>query len=251
MLYRVVFKDHNAFLIREEDNEETVITDHRFLIYHLNSDAQIFKNFNFGDFLRILEPSKDILQVIFNDVCFGKDISPIFEEYKKEVDTPSQQEEEGVRYLVIDWLVDMFEGKLSFYPNFRGVGPVRMAGELIEDGTWGIMFTAVNELCRYPLALDETFKVFDVNNPHREVLTSRVSFTLGDMIRAVLDELTWFVSSSSKKAELDRLDEEYEKAQEELEGGAKLRSFDELREDLSRRREARKYTDEQQITGSD
>jgi hypothetical protein len=142
----------------------------------------------FGRFFEFIIREKDLYEHIFTADMYGHPLAPYIEEIGKPV-----QDADALEYVEISWYTERFEGKIELASSFDGFGrwPKNRPDGTPEKGGIGIEYTPLNEYKLLPLKLDTAVEIHDLGDFDKPPFTGTLEFTVYDVIRAILFEITW------------------------------------------------------------
>lgn len=147
----------------------------------------------FEQFFQIIAREKDLYEKVFSAALGGHPLDPFI----KECELPPK-ESEDLDFVEVSWSSQIFEGELEIWPSFDGWGdwPATYPGPENDTdpkkGGIAIEFTALNEYKHLPFKLNAGADIYslDVKGPD-PVLKATRQFTVYDVIKAILYEITW------------------------------------------------------------
>jgi hypothetical protein len=197
----------------------------------LADEVVIGKNVTFGRIFELIIANKDIFNVIFNKGClYGYRIDQFIDEFNKEDD---DKDANNVDWIEVCWGVDYMDGfmdsekELTIYPDFHGIKQ-NYVDKFIGDGKpcdmgIAVEFTPINQLKKYPFKLDKKVEIRgydkDAENKFPILLEATKDFTLFDMIKGILHEITFMGAPEQRDEQRSKLDatvERIEKGEEKL-----------------------------------
>lgn len=148
---------------------------------------------NFGQFFSIIAREKELYEKIFKAALYGHPLDPFI----KECELPPK-ESKDMDFVEISWASQVFEGELEIWPSFDGWGdwPANYPGSENDldpkKGGIAIEFTALNEYKHLPFKLNTEADIYSLDSKGSEpVLKATRKFTVYDVIKAILYEITW------------------------------------------------------------
>jgi hypothetical protein len=111
--------------------------------------------------------------------------------------------------------------------SFHGIG----------DKEYALEFTPLNELALYPLIIDEDYVVYDSREDEKIHLSTKKKFTLIDLLRGIIDELSYMGPPDIREFALAELQKSAEK---DKDGMPKLFTHEELERRLKEKMEKNK-----------
>lgn len=148
---------------------------------------------NFGQFFAIIAREKDLYEKVFNAALYGHPLEPFI----KECELPLHDSKD-LDFVEVSWSSQVFEGELEIWPSFDGWGdwPATYPGSENDTGPKkggiAIEFTALNEYKHLPFKLNTEADIYSLDNKGSDpVLKAKRMFTVYDVIKAILDEITW------------------------------------------------------------
>lgn len=215
----LLFRDHKVFAAYEEWDGKTrkYKYDEKQMMSLkrcLGMQVDIVRNFTFGDLLSFIR----LDQAFFNDVFAANLGFCSLDDFLKEAEKPRKKEKQtdtGIRSLKIMWRTEWHDAKK--YPSFDmsadfvGYGPYRNEiTKKIEDTTWSLSFTTMNELVDLPLSTDDKLIIYrrkmDGDKPIlEEIDVDKRSFTLYEMLSAIFFEISFFGNPKDRDKENKKL----------------------------------------------
>lgn len=189
-----------AYLCSDSKDAEDIAVD--FSIRLLGHRITVFDEMTFGQFWNWLTADPllvDLLSEVFHAPMFGHPLKH-YVEVGKTAPTcadPIEDKPGIMQSLNVGWNVDAWEGDLELHPDFGGWGRWDADVNGGEFGAYGVSYTAISNLMRYPFFLKTEVEIVplpanhDVPEPYKPVFVSKREFTLYDVILAIVDEITW------------------------------------------------------------
>jgi hypothetical protein len=213
---------------------------------------------DFADYLEQIVDGDEIIFYLYDTICLDNNITlrDVFLMISKNIDIFSSaigcpflddlmsealsakvlgKGKDGMGHLELSRTAVFDNEKLFIYMDFCGKG--------LKE-TWAIEFSPANELTSYPIILNENISI--ENNEGNVVFECKMSFTLLDFVKGIIDELS-FVGPPDIKA--FALQELKDRADSAVSGDAKSYSFEEVMEKFENKRE--KYKIPCKICGKD
>lgn len=144
----------------------------------------VIEETTFGQFFDLIAKEKDLYQKVFGAALYGHPLEP----YIKEIAKPPVPSDD-LDFVHVHWWAQLFEGELEVSPAFGGWGYWKSEGAP-EKGGIALEFTALNEYKNCLLKLDTEFEIGHLGGPDIN-LKANQKFTVYDVIRAILFEITW------------------------------------------------------------
>lgn len=153
----------------------------------------VIEETNFGQFFAIIAREKDLYEKVYNAALYGHPLEPFI----KECELPPKEDGE-LDYVEVSWASQVFEGELEIWPSFDGWGdwPASYPGSENDTdpkkGGIAIEFTALNEYKHLPFKLNTEADIYSLDIKGSDpVLKAIRKFTVYDVIKAILYEITW------------------------------------------------------------
>lgn len=147
---------------------------------------------NFGQFFAIIAREKDLYEKVFNSALYGHPLEPFIKECEL---PPKKSTPLALDFVEVSWSSQVFEGELEIWPSFDGWGDWpedNAVGEEKVKGGIGIEFTALNEYKDLPFKLNTEADIYSLDVKGSDpVLKATRKFTVYDVIKAILYEITW------------------------------------------------------------
>lgn len=150
----------------------------------------VLEETTFGQFFSIIAREKDLYEKVFNAALYGHPLEPFI----KECELPPKEDGE-LDFVEVSWSSQVFEGELEIWPSFDGWGDWPEDNAVGKEKTKGgiaIEFTALNEYTHLPLKLNTQADIYSLDVKGSDpVLKATRGFTVYDVIKAILYEITW------------------------------------------------------------
>lgn len=229
---KMVFTNHFNPGCSEYVKEEIQLL-HRYL----NETVELSDDFTFEDLFKILEGEKEIFDVIFSSQLGHYPLQLYIDEIKKSF---SVKDEDEVDYLEIRRFGEYWgrDKDIEIFVDFGGESET-------TDISYGVGFTAVNELKYLPLRLNENFEISEIkrlsklklyfwrllkkisipwwDNPFTHTyVKGKTKFSVYELISAVLYEITFYGPPDVRDAKLEDLEKTVEETKEFLASGGDI-----------------------------
>jgi len=156
---------------------------------NMNDAVEVEENVTFGDIFKFLIKDKEHVKFIFSASLYGIPFDSLIEDFKKKA---RREEPCELTYLEIIWETDCSEKELKISTDFHGYGISEEGESMIP---YGLDFTKISKLKNLPIKLNEDFEIIREGKNSRKdrvLLKTTKSFTLFEIINAILYELTWW-----------------------------------------------------------
>jgi len=164
--------EEDDFIEQELDSEE--------FMFHLYSSVCLDKDIRLRDIFLMTKHNLDICSIVVG--C------PFLDDLVEEaLTTPKRNKEhDGMVALCLSWCVfieeeDNERKSILDHINFHGIG----------DKEYALEFIPINELVMYPLLINEEYTVRDGSMNEEIHLSTRKKFNLIDLLRGIIDELSY------------------------------------------------------------
>lgn len=144
------------------------------LIFHLHDSVCLEKGVKLRDIFLFLNRNVDA----FSAVVGCPFLNELIEEGLS--DPKINKDKEGIAILELSRMAIMDKNELHFNFSFNGVG---------EKECYALEFMPVNELALYPVVLNESVSVEDVDDDELVHLEAEQAYTLAELLTGVIDEL--------------------------------------------------------------
>jgi hypothetical protein len=144
----------------------------------------VLEETTFGQFFALIAQEKDLYEKVFGAAMYGHPIEPYIQEIAKPATEP-----DDLDFVHVHWFAQLFEGDLEVSPAFSGWGNWKTEGAP-EKGGIAIEFTGLNEYKDCLFKLDTEFEIGHLGGPEIN-LKANQEFTVYDVIKAILFEITW------------------------------------------------------------
>lgn len=202
----VLKKNSNCFMMKIK-NSYIPIEDT--LIKYLSEEIEIEHGVTFEHFFNIIMENYEEYSKVFNCHLGGVSLSEFLQEWQKDPDK-ERNNDDGMEKIVISWdditlLKDeqLIEDGLDveWLPSFSGMGK--------QDGvdvSFGLEFTPINNLKKYPLTLSNDCKVINAVTQKELFKINRV-LNVYDVLSAIFYEITYCGTPEMRDASLAELKE--------------------------------------------
>lgn len=150
----------------------------------------VLEETSFGQFFAFIAKEKTFYEKAFNSAMYGHPMQPFIDE----CELPCK-ESKDLDYVQVEWSSQVFEGELEIWPSFDGWGDWPEDNAVGKEKTKGgiaIEFTALNEYKHLPFKLNMEADIYSLDVKGSDpVLKATRKFTVYDVIKAVLYEITW------------------------------------------------------------
>jgi len=237
---------HKIILRKNSDNfgvklGNTYLPVEGSLIPYLCDPIWIEEGVTFEEFFNIIMKHHEEYSIAFYSHLSGVPLSDFNEEWSKRADeiTP-----DGMQKIVIAWgniayleekeLLDKDNSlEIPWLPDFAGLG-------IDKDGResgYGIEFTPLNELKKYPMELIPDTHIYNIKNEEKLVCLER-GFSVYEVLSAIFYEITFIGSPKERCDKLDdivtqvnEIDEGFEEESKSLDDILKELKIDKPKED--------------------
>lgn len=224
MSYDLQLKKGGFLITNEWDTDladylEQMVDDDE-LFFHLHDSICLDNNINLRDMFLLVSKNIDTFSTAVG--C------PFLDDLVNEALSAKvvNKEKEDLGHLELGRTAVLDKGKLYIYMDFSGKG--------IEE-TWAIEFSPINELTSYPIILNED--VFIEGGKGDVVFQFKMSFTLLELVKGIIDELS-FVGPPNIKA--FALKELKDRSDDITSGNVKTYSHEEVMKKLEGQKERHK-----------
>jgi hypothetical protein len=144
----------------------------------------VLEETTFGQFFDLIAREKELYEKVFKAAMYGHPIEP----YIQEIAKPAV-ESKDLDFVHVHWFAQLFEGDLEVSPAFGGWGDWKTDGAP-EKGGIALEYTGLNEYKNCLFKLDTEFEILHLGTPEVN-LKAKQEFTVYDVIKAILFEITW------------------------------------------------------------
>lgn len=194
------------------------VTSDSGLVNWLTEEVEFVADFTFHDFFKHLLREKDVLNKVFFSSLKGYKI----EDYKDDIEKPKVYDKDFVLSGVqVGWRVEIRKDECDIACGFHGVGSGEYADrENAIETAYGMSMTPLSEYADKPFKLNRNFIIEDYQNKVVDkILKSKRTFTLFDVIHAVLYEITWDGNPQERDIRSKELDERIKKSEKDIAEG--------------------------------
>ena len=205
------------------------------LIPYLNDGFEIEDGVTFEQFMKHLFEYHHDYNLVFQSHLGHFDLTLWADEFEKPIPEAKNDDMKHVQvsHATIELHLDGEPNEFGItdvpiYDSFDGWGVYDKEGNM---GAFGVEFTPLNELKKYPFKLDKE-QVF-VNGRFKTICTMTAEFTVYDVIGAVLYEISWSGSPVERDAQSKEIFDRVDEIQKEIKDGtAKFKTPDEFFKDM-------------------
>lgn len=236
MVDKIVFRGSKALAVSwVPEKQKHVEKEINTLIQFLQCYVEIESGTKFRDLWKFIVCDQKILQLVFMTALGGHPLNLYIKEANKPPKDEPKDPDDSIQFLKFSWGNEYHEdydepkgsGKLEFYlyPDFHGWGKYRekhaVGGEKIEETSYGIDLTPINELMDFELKIDDKLVVRDIFvrgsvQPPKNILTAKLTFSLYDILYAVLNEISFYGSPEKRESTLKVLQGRVKKVDEDI-----------------------------------
>lgn len=212
----VVYWDYDPERSKEHNTEED-ITSHA--ARNLFRSCKLADGVTLRDVLMLLDSDLIVFDAVLGNWC-----ADLVEEGLRK---PAQKAKTDLAYLELYWQVSEWRGAIGGLdlPSFHALDDTGQ--------NYAIELMPVNKLVDLPLKLNKDIKIYN-DEDIKPVFESKIeSFTLGQILMGIIHELSFFGSPANRDAKAKEFDSRIQDALSQPD--EKFRSWDELKETLSRR----------------
>lgn len=178
--------------MNEKTNDfiEEIVSMNEVMI-HLTDTVCLEDGFNLRDFFLLVRSNIALFTAITGCPFLEDIIAEGFQPFVKDENKSGIMKLQLKRRLVAEIIEE--EKFLNLYTDFYGVG---------EKDIYAIEFSPINELTLYPIVLDDKL---DIEQDYENILTGRMPFTLYDVVKGIIDELSFLGPPDLKAFTLNEL----------------------------------------------
>lgn len=211
--------------------DEYVRREVEHLYLYLNERVVLSNDFTLEDLFHHLYRDGETFDLIFSSCLGHHSLQPWFDE----INRSGPKEDDEIDYLEIYrygeyWGKDC-DDNIELCIGFSGVG------YNIDDPSYGVGFTPLNELKHLPLRLNEDFEISEVKIPPNVIMyvarllkkvgipvgkwdnpsphvyvKGKVDFTVYELISAILEEISFYGSPEERDSKMDEIEKTTEEA---------------------------------------
>lgn len=242
----LVVKKGGLFLYSWDGGQK--ITSTNSITAWLNKPLYIDDGVTFEDFFKWVMKDHEIASVIFQSDLGGYDLGDWIDEWRLEDPMKDDEDDDQeIDYLAVYWGVERNKfnsrnrSELDEAPGFHGVGRTR-SPDAYGDNDWhdtnfSFSFTPLNEMKHYLFKLNDEYNIIDGDIKAKNVMKdddwylfkSYKSFTVYDVISAILDDISFYGAPAERQETADDLLERSQTAINEFES---FDSFEDFKEKL-------------------
>lgn len=171
----------------------------------------------FEQFMELIARDQKEMDKIFESYTYGHKLEQFIEECRL---PPGNKD--NLQYVEVYWGAEVSrfsedkKPELEIFPGFHGWGPwdslPGMEGESPREGGYAIEYSPIYEYKMLPLKLDTEVQVWDMDNPKNVPEKWYKPFTVYDVVRAILFEITWSGDISNRARRVDEMRERMDEA---------------------------------------
>lgn len=215
----IQIKNHKAFIINDDDKDNLSEKETITLLPFLNCSIELDDDTLFDDIWNLIVQDYEVYSVIFSEKLGGFPLELFIDQYRKPINDESEDEnpENKVETLEAYWLIkiETFKNKTYFHASseLHGYGPQSYtdhAGNVIKkNGGWSLSFLPINEYKRFKLRLKNTANIRNKNldNNNFSNYEALVSWTVYDLLSAILEEISFHGSPNDQLRQIHELDQ--------------------------------------------
>ena len=245
----VIFRDHKAYLVNFEGEEEISAIEVDSLASHMQCGIKLDPGTLFDDVWSYIEKDWEFFDIAFSKSLGRYDLKLYVDQFKKPGrDKEDDDPDNSIHYLVITWYAeaDSWEDEktITWMAEFGGFGRHhdKDFAEEPHDANYGLDFTPINDMKGYELKLDESviFRHDDFTKKSKKTIYETLfegtrDYEVYDVINAILFEISWHGAPNSQMSFMANMDQVVAEAKDALDKGDKSKFVD--LEDIDKERE--------------
>jgi hypothetical protein len=221
----IYFSDFSLIDLTSLDMIERVPLDG--IINFLSDEIELGESVTFKRIFEIISHNVNKFNEIFFSSLGGHLLDPFLQEIENNPSGIIESE-----YLEINWFCDKYEDELTIFPSIHGISDK-------SDIAYALDFVPLNNIKNYNVRINKTVEIFDfkVNETGEptKIFIGNKSFTLFEFFNAIFYEITFHGAPLDKKNRFNELEDsihDVETNLDELKHDSKLKSFDDMLEEL-------------------
>jgi len=193
------------------------ITEKGGLIKSLTDQIVFSSDFTFRDFFNhLLREKKDINKMFFSTMRGCR-----IDDYVNDINTPKKQKKDTeITSVQVGWRIEVDKNELEITTGFHGVDKKGGNRESAVETAYGMSMTPLYVYADMPFRLNRSFIIEDYQQKTiKKVLKSEKSFTVFEVINAVLYEITWDGTPKERDKRSKELDKQLEQSEKDIAEG--------------------------------
>lgn len=196
------------------------------LLPHMQTQIEIKEGTLFKHVWEMIEKDAETYNVIFSSALGNYDLNQYIESSKKPFSKEDNDIKNCMNSIELYWGFEINHNDYSYvYPAMHGYGPQDNGDGTTIEGGWSLTFTPINEYMNLPIHLNENViirhfisfckKSDKINfNEISPSINTKKSWTVYDMLYAILDEISFMGTPENQKDEFEKLNDRVIEAEE-------------------------------------
>ena len=189
--YRVIIKNGEVFIRRwvPEMREYEIVKKKNQILSDVLQFSVDIEETTFGQFFDLIAREADFFERVFCGAMYRHPLRPYIDEIQK----PPSEDSSDIWKTRVFWGAELFEGELSIGPDFGGYGKWDQQGQADwpSEGGVALEYTGLNEYKHLPFVLEKDTDIREIKPKAEPLVKATMDFTVYDVIRAILYEITW------------------------------------------------------------